>query len=883
MKWKLKIEKSVALLGVLALNFTNSSSTLAANCDPSPSGIISWWTGEGSDVEIFSGSNGVIRPGVTFTTGMVGQCFSFDGISGCVLNANTPPLTNIHNSFTMEFWAYPKAGIVMVKTDGSQLANSGQQFAIFPDYGAYNAQAGAGVSVGTNGISVIESAPYYLPSVLNYTNVLSGWVHVAVVYLNKQPSLYVNGINVATGVTSTRTFVYPSKDFGGSIVTPWNTYGPYKGLLDEVSIYNRALAASEIAAIYVAGSGGKCLPQFPPTITSQPVGQTNYAGTTAIFSVAATGTAPLSYLWFFGANPLSQQTNATLVLSNVQPSQAGTYSVLVSNANGATNSMAALLAVNPLPSCDPSPSGMVSWWPGEWNATDLIGGSNGVINSGVTFTNGMVGHCFCFDGVSGCVMNNNTPPLTNIQNSFTIEFWAYPMQSVNLLPEGGAQLANSGQSYAVFPNYGGGNGQAGVGVSVGTNGISVIEHAAGYLPSELSYTNFLSGWVHVAVVYINKRPTLYVNGVNLRTGITSTRTFVYPSKDFGSSTDSYSGIQYNGYGPYKGLLDEISIYDHALASADIAAIYNAGPGGKCPVVIPSRSATGAATNISGFVTGVNLTDGGYGYTNTPLVHFNGGGGTGAAGYAVVSNGVVISITITNAGYGYTNAPVVVIAPPYISEPVLGIAPMSFLIFSNLTVGGIYQLQRSMAWYWTNQPVTFTSTNALYTQMVAGAAGGGEYRLAINPVPAQAFASPQVVNGFFVGAVITSGGSGYVTSPAVSVVGGRGTNATAVATISGGVVTSITAINPGSGYTNAPTVQIAPPPAAAVFPTVLPVMRVDSASLVPYANNYQIQFKPDLHATWVNWNGGLFLPTDVTNSQFIFITNGIGFFRLQYTP
>ena len=192
------------------------------------------------------------------------------------------------------------------------------------------------------------------------------------------------------------------------------------------------------------------------------------------------------------------------------------------------------------------------------------------------------------------------------------------------------------------------------------------------------------------------------------------------------------------------------------------------------------------------------------------------------------------------------------------------------------------MQRLFLYYWTNQPVNFMASNTLYAQMVAGAVGSGNYRLALNPVPTQAFAMPQVVNGFVVGATVTSGGSGYVTSPSVTVVGGHGTNATAVSQITGGVVTSINIINPGTGYTNAPTIQIAPPPAAAVFPAVQPVMRVDSASLAPY-DNYQIQFKPDIMAPWMNWDGGLFSPTGATNSQYIFITNSVGFFRLQYVP
>ena len=333
-------------------------------------------------------------------------------------------------------------------------------------------------------------------------------------------------------------------------------------------------------------------------------------------------------------------------------------------------------------------------------------------------------------------------------------------------------------------------------------------------------------------------------------------------------------------------------YNLASATTSDAGIYNvvvSNLGGSVTssnavltVIEPPRTATGTATLVSGFVVSVIITDGGSGYTNTPLVRLIGGGGSGAQAVAVVSNGVVTAIIVLDAGYGYTSAPLVFIEPPFIPSPVLSIAPMSFLAFSNLTVGGVYQLQRSVAWYWSNQPVSFTATNDVYTQMVGGVAGSADYRLALNPVPAQAFATPVVYYGFVVGATVTSGGSGYVTTPAVSIVGGGGTNAAAVATLSGGVVTSISITDAGIGYTNTPTIRIESPPAAAVSPTVLPVVRVDSTNLVPYSS-YQIQFKPALDGAWENWNGGLFTPTDVTNSEYLFITNGAGFFRLHYAP
>jgi hypothetical protein len=60
------------------------------------------------------------------------------------------------------------------------------------------------------------------------------------------------------------------------------------------------------------------------------------------------------------------------------------------------------------------------------------------------------------------------------------------------------------------------------------------------------------------------------------------------------------------------------------------------------------------------------------------------------------------------------------------------------------------------------------------------------------------------------------------------------------------------------------------------------MRVDSANLAPF-DNYQIQFLTVISGSWTNWNGGLFTPAAATNSQFIFITNAAGFFRVQAAP
>ncbi len=103
------------------------------------------------------------------------------------------------------------------------------------------------------------------------------------------------------------------------------------------------------------------------------------------------------------------------------------------------------------------------------------------------------------------------------------------------------------------------------GVSVGSNGVSVYEHAANYMPATLVYSGSLNGWTHVTVVYENKQPKLYINGSLVRTGLTSPMSFVHlnPAETGGDV-----------YGYYAGKLDEIRVYNRALSAAEVATFPN---------------------------------------------------------------------------------------------------------------------------------------------------------------------------------------------------------------------------------------------------------------------------------------------------------------------
>jgi pectate lyase len=98
-----------------------------------------------------------------------------------------------------------------------------------------------------------------------------------------------------------------------------------------------------------------------PAITSQPQDQTVTAGGTAIFTVGATGTSPLSYQWYYNTNtPLTGKTGAQLTLNGVSTNDAGKYSVRVSNAYGDATSTNATLTVNAVPTALPD-TNMVGW------------------------------------------------------------------------------------------------------------------------------------------------------------------------------------------------------------------------------------------------------------------------------------------------------------------------------------------------------------------------------------------------------------------------------------------------------------------------------------------------------------------------------------------
>jgi hypothetical protein len=89
------------------------------------------------------------------------------------------------------------------------------------------------------------------------------------------------------------------------------------------------------------------------------------------------------------------------------------------------------------------------------------------------------------------------------------------------------------------------------------------------------------------------------------------------------------------------------------------AAVSGGTGGISDADIMAWAKYAGIVTYSGGVSGVTVTPGGSAYVNGSTVSFTGGGGSGAAGTAVVTNGALTGVTITAPGTGYTSAPAAV--------------------------------------------------------------------------------------------------------------------------------------------------------------------------------------------------------------------------------
>ncbi|HTI71336.1 MAG TPA: LamG-like jellyroll fold domain-containing protein [Candidatus Limnocylindria bacterium] len=205
-----------------------------------------------------------------------------------------------------------------------------------------DADSGANIEFYINAYAASIKIPYPFAD--------NEWGLLAIVGDATHTVVYTNGFPAASmshAVDSFGNSTYLFNIGGGGV---FNVSGDYfLGSIDEVAVYDKALAASDLQALYFAAD-------VAPVITSQPVAPTRtlVAGNVVTLSVGAIGTAPIRYQWLKGTNVLAGQTGSSLVFNSIAIADSGSYQVAVSNDFGSVLSTNVVLTVGPADSIAPT-------------------------------------------------------------------------------------------------------------------------------------------------------------------------------------------------------------------------------------------------------------------------------------------------------------------------------------------------------------------------------------------------------------------------------------------------------------------------------------------------------------------------------------------------
>lgn len=153
-----------------------------------------------------------------------------------------------------------------------------------------------------------------------------------------------------------------------------------------------------------------------PVITTQPTNRTAVIGENVTFNVGNSGTLPMSYQWRLGGTNLSAATNSSITRTNVQLSNTGAYSVVVSNAAGTATSSNAVLTV-----LDPNVSLIIA----RWDFNSLI--PDGSTTTGTTTPAIGTGTALLYGGVSSAFATGSSND-TNTSDNSAWNTTTYPAQ-----------------------------------------------------------------------------------------------------------------------------------------------------------------------------------------------------------------------------------------------------------------------------------------------------------------------------------------------------------------------------------------------------------------------------------------------------------------------
>ena len=341
-----------------------------------PSGIVAWWSAENNAFDPINSVNGALSGHASYVPGFVGNAFVFDGADSSIqLGAATPLRLQ---DLTIEGW---------IKRASAQLPSQTQPGSAAILGGGINNYAFALLPDGRMTFSQVVTSRIDSTGAVTDTQ----WHHVAITRGGNTVRFFIDGVDAGSGTYSTSlSFDSPFSIGSLSQVVLGTGVEPFWGLIDELSVYNRALDPGEIASIYRAFSNGKTsgsIDWSANVLTSLPIqlGQTvDYrfsiqnsasssssglvleqsipAGWTVVSLTADRGAASVTASgihWEPGA--LAPASSATLTVS-VQPSGSGNQTLVatLTGVPGGATTRNVLVGVTQQPVVETSPQLSVS-------------------------------------------------------------------------------------------------------------------------------------------------------------------------------------------------------------------------------------------------------------------------------------------------------------------------------------------------------------------------------------------------------------------------------------------------------------------------------------------------------------------------------------------
>jgi hypothetical protein len=232
--------------------------SVPASAAPMPRGLIGLWRGEEDATDAAGNSHGILRNGVTFAPGKVGKAFKLSGKS--FVEIPKAKCFDLTNQVTIEFW---------MKADLDNPMNVCCQGLVTSDFYSVEISSKSD-TVGVNFCIAREDGENSVNTCdandKDGAVISSGeWHHISATCDGVKLQLYVDGqpwkkptlYNEPIPRMLPRSFLAIGSEDGRTVCTNWCTGRYFHGLIDEVSIYDRALTPDEIAAIYKAGEAGK--------------------------------------------------------------------------------------------------------------------------------------------------------------------------------------------------------------------------------------------------------------------------------------------------------------------------------------------------------------------------------------------------------------------------------------------------------------------------------------------------------------------------------------------------------------------------------------------------------------------------------------------------